>query len=96
MTICPGCKKIFNKKHPLNICCPTCRKSRKRELRRKAQTRARISRLVEPHRHGIEVIYCDGGIDMYGKRTFLEWLGEGAFEAGDKYKLDGVWHEIGA
>lgn len=89
MDICPDCGKRFQKTHELNICCPECKKKRKRESRRRCQARRRISRMSEPHAHGVEVIYCDGGADRYGKRTFLAWLQEGAFKPGDQYIMDG-------
>ena len=94
MDICPRCEKKYQKAHELNLYCPECRKERRREVRRRCQAKRRISRMSEPHRHGVEVTYVDGGMDRYGKRTFLEWLREGAFRPGDVYLMDGQRHVV--
>lgn len=89
MDICPRCEKKFTKTHMLNIYCPECRKERRREIRRNCQAKRRISRMSEPHRHGVEVTYVDGGMDRYGKHTFIHFLEAGAFKPGDQYVIDG-------
>ena len=85
---CRDCGREFDG-YILREYCDECRKIRKREVRRRCQAKRRISRMNEPNQRGVEVIYVDGGMDKYGKRTFLEWLREGAFRPGDQYIMDG-------
>ena len=103
--ICANCGDEFTGGQNAVRCDP-CKKLRKNELRRAQESKKRIGRMKnssvmkytsvtpEPHRHGVEVTYVDGGMDRYGKRTFLEWLREGAFKPGDVYLMDGQRHVV--
>jgi hypothetical protein len=47
----------------------------------------------QPNQRGVDILYHGCAmIDHVSKTAFFRYLG--ALEIGDRYKVDGVWHEV--
>lgn len=92
-TICVDCGSEFMGGTGAQRCQP-CKAIRKREIRKNYLGKKYISRHSDGCPGRVVVYYVDGGVDKYGRNTFLAWLQEGAFQPGDEYIMDGERHVV--